>query len=132
MGIINVLDLALFTAFFTSLDAPVIFINIVFPEFRNLHSLNHLADGRVGGDENRMAVFFSQIKGFHHKVRVLLNRSRCQYQCVVIPVAAASCELPVVPLTLSNVAKTCADTHNIHDNCRKVCCHQVGDPFLFQ
>ena len=122
MCIVNILDLSLLIAFFTAFDRPVIFIDIVLNKFRNLHCFDHLSDRSVRSDQYRMTVFLSKIKCFCHHICIFLNGCRRKNQCVVIAVAAASGKLPVVSLTLCDIAKTGSDSHYINDNCRKVCC----------
>ena len=101
-------------------------------ERRDLHCLDHLSDRRVRRDQHRMTVFLSQVKRFHHQIRVLLNGCRGQNDGTVVAVSAAAGQLPVISLSLSDVTQTSSDTHNVNDHCRQVCRYQIGDSFLFQ
>ena len=131
MCIINVLNFTLFTAFFTSFDGPVIFIDIMLNKFRNFNCFNHLSNRCIGCNQNRMTIFFCKVKCLCHHVCIFLYGSRSKYECMVISVTTTSCKLPVVSLTLCNISKTTSDSHNINNNCRQICCYQIRNSFLF-
>ena len=97
-----------------------------------LDGLDHLADGGVGANQNGMTIFLRQIEGQVGQIGVLLNARRGKNNGAVVAVAAAAGQLPVVALTLEDVAQAGADTHDVRDDRRDVVTAEVRDAFLLQ
>jgi len=99
---------------------------------RQLHGLDHLADGGVGTEEDGVTVLLCRIKGYVSQIGVFLHAGRSQNDGAVIAVAAAAGQLPVVALALGDIAQTGADAHDVDDHRRDIVGHQVGDALLIQ
>ena len=100
--------------------------------FGKLDGLDHLTDRSVGADEDRVTVLLGKIKGDVRKVCVFLYGCRCENYRAVVAVTAAAGELPIVALTLENVAESGADTHNVRNDCGNVVAAKVGDTLLLE
>ena len=101
-------------------------------EVLELDALDHLADGGVGRDQHGVAVLLRQLEGGGHHVAVFLHGGRRQHDRAVVAVAAAAGHLPVVALSLRDVAETGADAHDVDDDRRKIRRDQIGDALLIQ
>ena len=99
---------------------------------RQLHALDHLADSGVRCHEHRVTVLLRKIKSQRHHIAVFLHACGGEDYGVIISVTAAARKLPVVALTLRDIAEAGAYTHDIYDNCGDVCRDKVGYALLLE
>lgn len=101
-------------------------------ELAHFDGFNHLADGRIGGDENGVTIFFGKVKGLSHHIEVFLYGVGREDNGAVVAVAAAAGHLPIVALALGDVAEAGADAHDVNDNRGQIGRNQIGDALLIE
>ena len=114
------------------MEGPVTAVHVVLLHLRQLHRLDHLSDGGVGGNEHRMSVLLCQIKSPIGQIHTLLHAGRRQHDGSVISVSTAASQLPVIALPHKDISQSAADPLNIHDDGRQITAAQVGDSLLLQ
>ena len=94
--------------------------------------LHHLAQHTVGGDDDGVSVFISQVKGLADHIDGFLDGVRSQNDGVIVAVGAAAGDLVIVGLTRLDGTDAGAAAHNIDDDHRQLYGAEQTDGLLHQ